>query len=272
MEGYLFYGQRALFVFIEMSLVLFAAASIGFAFGRIISRRVEDRAQVGAVQASILGLLALMLGFTFAAASARYDARRLLGVDEANALGTTFLRAQTLPEPYRTTMSRMLHEYIDLRVESISSFRDTKKLMHIKNKTERLQQDMWGQASSAARRYPNAITGLFIGSLNESIDLYSARIAAFRNRVPESVLWILACISIAALAITGYSFGLAGQRAWIVIALVSVLVAAVIIMIVDLDRPQVGPTQVNQQSMIDLRNSLSEFEESSRKVSETQGM
>ena len=152
MEGYLFYGQRAFFVFIEMSIVLIAAALMGFAFGRVISRRVEDRAQVGAVQASVLGLLALMLGFTFAAASTRYDARRLLGVDEANALGTTFLRAQTLPEPYRTTMSRMLHDYIDLRAESISLSSDTKKLMRIKGETEKLQQEMWGQAASAARR------------------------------------------------------------------------------------------------------------------------
>lgn len=266
MEGHLFYNQNALFVFIETSLVLFAAALLGYIIGRIISRRVDDRSQIGAVQASILGLLALMLGFTFAAASARYDTRRYLGVEEANAIGTTFLRAQTLPEPYRTRTSQMIRKYIDLRVESTSLSGNLEALANIKKRTERLQQDMWAQATAVARRYPNPITATFLQTLNESIDLYSARVAAFINRVPDTVLWILACIAIIGLAITGYNFGLAGQRSWIVLSLVSILVAAVIIMIVDLDQPQVGPTQVSQQSMIDLRNSLSGFEERSREA------
>ncbi|MCE5324356.1 hypothetical protein LLG46_13735 [bacterium] len=266
MEGHLFYCQRALFVFIETSLVLFAAGLIGYMIGHIVSGRVGERSQIGAVQASILGLLALMMGFTFAAASARYDARRILAVEEANALGTTFLRAQTLPEPYRTRTSQMIRKYVDLRLQSISVINNPKALARVKSKTERLQQDMWAQAAAAARRYPNPITAIFLQTLNESIDLYSARVAAFRNRVPDSVLWILAFIAIAGLAITGYSFGLSGQRDWIVLGLVSVLVAAVIIMIVDLDRPQTGPTKVSQQSMIDLRDSLSGFEAHSREV------
>ena len=266
MGGHLFYGQRAIFVFIETSMVLFATALVGYGVGRIFTERIRDRSLIGVVQASILGLLALMLGFTFAAASARYDDRRLLAVDEANALGTTFLRAQTLPEPYRTKTSQMIRKYVDLRIQSISVFDNLKALIHTKSETERLQQDIWAQAAAAARHYPNPITMSFIESLNESIDLYSSRIAAFNNRVPDVVLWVLAFIAMAALAITGYSFGLAGQRTWIVMAFVSVLVAVVIIMIVDLDQPQTGPTQVSQQSMLDLRSGLSGFEERSREI------
>ena len=266
MEGSLFYGQRPILVFIETSLVLFTTAMVSFAIGRIASRRIHDWSQIGTIQASILGLLALMLGFTFGAASARYDARISLVVSEANALGTTFLRAQALPEPYRIRTSLMLHKYVDLRLEMISSYDNSEKLAHVKNETERLQQDLWAQAAAAARRYPDPITAVFLQSLNESFDLYSSRIAMFANRVPNTVLWILACVGIAGLAITGYGFGLAGQQVWTVIALVSVLVAAVIIMIVDLDKPLGGPTRISQQSMVDLRNSLAGFEAHSRQV------
>ncbi|MCE5314605.1 MAG: hypothetical protein ABFD49_11680 [Armatimonadota bacterium] len=266
MGEHLFYGQRPLFVLIETSSILFVAACIGFAIGRIDSRRVEDRSQVGIIQTSILGLLALMLGFTFGVAFARFDWRMRLAVDEANALGTTFMRAQTLPEPYQARISRMLRKYVDIRIQTATLLENESKLIRVKSETEALQQEMWGQAAAAARRYPNPVTAVFLQTLNESIDLYATRVAAFRIRVPGTILWILAFIAIAGLAITGYNFGLIEQRSWLVLVLVSAMVAGVIMMTVDLDRPEIGPTRVSQQSMIDLRDSLSGFEVLSRKA------
>jgi hypothetical protein len=249
---------------IATSLILTAAALAGFLIGHKTSQRVTDRSQIGAIQASILGLLALLLGFTFGVASSRYDVRRVLAVDEANALGTTFMRAQMLPEPYRTSISDMLRHYIDLRIQTASVLGNPSKTRKIMKETEELQQAIWKQATAVARKDSSVITGLFVSSLNESIDLYSSRVAVFLTRVPSTILWILACIAIVALAVVGYGFGLIGQRSWLAIALMPVVIAAVIVMIVDLDRPEAGPTRVSQQSMIDLRNSLSGFESRGR--------
>ncbi|MCX6346297.1 MAG: hypothetical protein NT018_14695 [Armatimonadetes bacterium] len=264
MEGNLFYGQSAHFLLVVNTIILMAAAVLGFLLGRFSSRRIIDKSPIGGIQASVFGLLALMLGFTFSAAFSRYDSRRVLVIDEANALGTTFLRAQTLPEPYRTQLSHRLRQYINFRSQIGTVIDNPTELNKMMKKTQTLQQEMWGEASSAARRLPTPVTALFLASLNQSIDLYSTRVAMFRARVPNTILWILAAISIAALVVVGYGFGIVGQQSWFIIILVSFLVSAVIVMIVDLDRPETGPVRISQQSMLDLRNSLTGFEEKSR--------
>lgn len=265
MEQQLFYRQSPWLVLTITSIALFLAALAGYHIGIWRRGQVGDGSLIGTVQASMLGMLALLLGFTFAVASSRYDARRVLAVDESNALGTTFLRAQMLPEPYRTDISDMLRKYVDLRISTRSYVDNPGKVMAARRETEDLQQQIWKQAVGVAKVDPHSvITGLFVNSLNESIDLYSSRTELFLARVPAFILWILSFIAIAAFVITGYSFGLAGQSSPVVVALMSLMVAAVIVMIVDLDRPAVGPTQISQQTLVDLRNSLSGFEQKGR--------
>lgn len=264
MPGHLFYSNSPLLVFITTSIVFMAMAVVGFLIGRRACQHGTNQSQIGAIQSSILGMLALMLGFTFGAASTRYDTRRVLAIDEANAIGTTFMRAQTLPEPYRTNLSKMLRSYVNLRLESVSCFDNTDNLVKIRKDTEKMQHAMWQQAVAAVGEQPSDITGLFEESLNQSIDLYSSRIAWFMARVPNVIMWILAIIAIASLGIVGYGFGLVDQRNWLIMAMLSAIIAVVIVMIVDLDRPEAGPTRISHQSMIDLKNGLSGYEQKSR--------
>jgi hypothetical protein len=264
MDAHPFYAYSAWLVFAVISTALLAAVLAGYWLGHVASRRIVDRSEIWTIQASILGLLALLLGFTFSVASSRYDLRRILVVDEANALGTTFLRVQALPEPYRTSLSAMLRRYIDLRLKLAPVRDDPTMSAQVRRETERLQQAMWKQAAALAEKEPTPVTAIFLTSLNESIDLYASRKAAYLARVPSTIMWILTCIAIVSLAIVGYGFGLSGERGWVVMALVAVVVAAVIVMIIDLDQPQSGPTRVSQQSMEDLRSSLSGFEEAGR--------
>lgn len=256
LEEHLFYSYNLLIVLAAISIVLMATAVLGFMLGRRAKQGEGDLSEIGAIQASVLGLLALMLGFTFATASARYDTRRELAVNEVNAISTTFLRAQTLPEPYRTNLSRQLRDYVDLRLQSASQLDNIGELVKTRRNTERLQQVMWRQAAEVAREYPTDITGLFEESMNESIDLYSSRVASYFARVPPTILWILTLMALASLGIVGYGFGLAGQRKWLIMALLSLIVAVVIVMIVDLDRPEAGPTRISYQGMVDLKNSM----------------
>lgn len=261
MEGQLFYMRSPLFVLCAVSVGLFAAAAIGFAVGLKSRDRTEDKSEIGTIQASILGMLGLLLGFTFAIASSRYDSRRVLAIDEANALGTTFMRAQTLPEPHRRILSDSLRRYVDLRVRAAPLTKNPAKLTMLRSQTEQLQQTIWRQTTVLARQRDTDITAAFVESLNETINLYATRVATYYARVPNTILWTLLYISVAAVGIVGYGFGLAGQRGWLVMAMLSLIVAAVVVMIVDLDRPEAGPTRISQQTMADLRRNLSGYQD-----------
>lgn len=260
MEVHPFYTYSLLVVQCIVSFVLLASALVGYSLARLSRQRTADTSEIGTIQASMLGMLGLLLGFTFAVASSRYDTRRVLAIDEANALGTTFMRTQMLPEPYRTSISKELRDYIDLRLRAASVLGDQTALAGVKRETEKLQQTIWKQATAMARKHDTPISAVFVTSLNQSIDLYASRVATFYARVPSIILWILLCIAIAALGMVGFGFGIGGQRDWLVMAVVSIMVASVIVMIVDLDRPEAGPTRISQQTMVDLKNSLSGYQ------------
>jgi len=259
MAAHPFYNHSLWLVQCLISLALFAAALIGYFVGRPESRRANDQNVVGLVQTSMLGILGLLLGFTFAVASERYEARRVLAIDEANALGTTYMRAQFLPEPYRTVISTDLRRYIELRARAASLVHDLRTLNVMRSQTERLQQRIWREATAVGRVHDTDITSTFVESLNQSIDLYASRVATYYARVPATILWILLAIAIVAVGMVGYGFGLAMHRGWLTMALVAITVAAVMVMIVDLDRPEAGPTRISQQTMMDLSNSLSGY-------------
>lgn len=233
-----------------------AAVEAGYRIGRY--RRTlsgqEKEAPVGAIVAATLGLPAFMLAFTFGLAASRFDARRIVVLDESNAIGTTYLRAGMLPEPHGTECRRLLREYIDVRLQA-PELADVSQAIA---KSAELQRALWTQATDAAAKDPHSIvTGLFIQSLNEVIDLHSKRVMfALRNRIPEIVWGVLYLTIVLAMASLGYLEGLS-RSSRSVAALALVLTFSVVnLLIADLDRPGEGLLRVGQRSMLDLRESL----------------
>jgi hypothetical protein len=207
---------------------------------------------VAAIVAAGLGLLAFLLAFTFGMAASRFDTRRGLVLDEANAIGTTYLRAALLPEPHRTEIRTLLREYVDLRLEAVQPG----MAVSARERSEELQGRLWAQAVSVAEK-PTPITGLFIQSLNEVIDLHAKRVTlGLRNRIPLTIWVALYSTAILAMAGVGYYAGLASTtRSLATLALV-VTFSGILCLIADLDRPQEGLLEVSQQAMVDLRKSL----------------
>lgn len=243
-----------------VSLVLFILLAITTMFGYRLGCRKQaiineaGRSQFSAIQGAVLGLLALLLGFTFAMTVSRFDARKQLVLDEANAIGTTFLRAQLLPEPHRSEVSTLLRRYVDIRLKFYEAGIDEKKLREAGQQTEQIHRQLWSQAQSAAQQDVRAVTtGLFIQSLNEVIDLHAKRITAMQNHVPESIILLLCFVAILSLGLTGYGCGLAGQRHFFVTTAMAIMIVAVIFLIIDLDRPRRGLIKVSQKSMHDVR-------------------
>lgn len=240
--------------------VLIAATEIGYRVGRRgqSGGNESTRSHIGMLEAALLGVLALLLGFTFSMAGSRFDTRRQLAVNEANAIGTTYLRAQILPEPSRREASNLLRRYVDVRLESYGSNLDQRKLQEMKDNTERLQNELWSRAIAEGKQDPRAITtGLFIQSLNEVIDLYSKQRAGMKNRVPKVIFVVIYVVAIISMGMVGYGAGMGGLRNLKSTMTAAVLIASVIFLIADLDDPTRGLVTVHQQSLVDLRDSLS---------------
>ncbi len=259
-EHELLYGFSSVSIALALFVAIILFNEIGFRSGRFIQSHTDSdvKALTGSIQASVLGLLALLLGFTFSMSMQRYDNRSMALIDEANAIGTAVLRVQLLPEQYRKDASKLFQEYVNLRV-SIGKL-DLTKLEERNDYNKRisdLQSALWSLAISATNDDPRPVTtGAFVKSLNDVIDSQGKRNALLQMHVPEVVLALLFIVFISSGGIMGYSAGLSGKRVIAPIILVSLLITLIVFIIIDLDRPKRGLIQVNQGVMTELLNSV----------------
>lgn len=244
------------FLFIVLfALANLAAYEIGFRVGRWWQNRDEGEAEgpAGAIVASILALMAFLLAITMGMASDRYDTRRGLVLEEANSVGTTYLRAGYLPGTASTETQELLREYAPLRIAT--SDRDA-LAANIARSVE-IQSELWTIAEDVARTDGSDVNALYIDSLNETIDLHAKRIAAgLYARVPPTILWLLVAGVVLSLGMVGYIAGLARRRSPITAVALVIALGAVITLVVDLDRPAEGLIQTSQQPLIDLVEAL----------------
>ena len=236
---------------------LWLALEGGYRLGTWRRARAADEKEqpVGAMVGSILGLLALVLGFTFSMAAMRFDARRQAVLEEANAIGTTYLRARLLPDPQQTQISSLLREYVDVRIRGVQ---EAGKAEEALARSEEIHELLWAQTKDVADQDSHSIvTGIFIQSLNEMIDLHSKRIlVGIRSRIPLVIWGGLYGLAILGMAAVGYQCGLCLTRRSPAMPGLVLAFAFVLALIADLDRGQEGLLQVGQQAMIDVQRSL----------------
>jgi len=247
-----------------IALILFVSMLGAMEIGNRIGKRraalvTEDaKSHVSAIQSSIIGILALLLGFTFSLSLQRYDERSEAVVSEANAIGTTYLRAQMLPVEVRQDTLLLLRDYIDSRLEaSHVSLSDVEARQKLLNQATMIQTKLWEQAKQAAAINPSPITtGLFIQSLNETIDQFGSRVAALERHVPETVLMLLYATFLIAGGIVGFSTGESNHRPSMVSYLMVALIVILVYLILDLDRPRRGLIEVSQQPLVALQQTI----------------
>ena len=207
---------------------------------------------VAILEGAILGLLSLMIGFTFALSLSLYETRRDAVLKDANAIGTTALRAQLLPAPYGAEVLKLLHEYTRVRLDITTRVISASALDDAIARSNAINTALWEEVKAIASR-DNAIvpTGLFIQTLNDMIDMNETRLTAWRNHIPNIVLWALYGIAIVSSAFTGYSSGLDSRRSRLPVYVVGISFVAAILLIQDLDRPNDGFVKISQQPIID---------------------
>ncbi len=252
------YNYPLLMIFLVGLVLILAASEIGRRIG--VQASARGGGNISTLESAVLGLLALMIGFTFAMALSRFETRRDAVLSEANAIGTTALRARLLPQPERGEILKLLREYVTVRLDITKQPVSRAELAAAIDKSNTIQEALWQQAKAMAAKDAGMVpTGLFIQTLNEMIDEQGKRLAALRNRVPNIVMLALFGIAAVATAFAGYGSGFEARRIRLPIYVMALLLSAVLLLILDLDRPTTGFIEVSQQPMIDTAASIAAF-------------
>jgi hypothetical protein len=246
---------------LELGLILFAvvfgATALGLVLGRLVRHRSEHlREPFGALQAALLGLVGLVLAFGLALAVGRYESRRAAVVEDANAIGTTYLRAQTLAEPLRTRSLERLMRYTDTSIQLSRSVPGSADARSAIADGQQLQRELWRLAGQALVDAPTASAPrLYVETLNEMIDMQTVRVAGLNNRVPGAVLAVEVGGAAVALGLLGFYLSLLG-RGVITVVLAAGLVTLLLLVTFDLDRPTRGLIRVPDAPLTSLRASM----------------
>ena len=210
---------------------------------------------------TLLGLLALLLSFTFSMAVGRYEDRRKIVVNEANAIGTAFLRADTLPQDEVAHAKELIRQYVQNRIEFFDSGEDAVRFDKAVGEGNKLTAQLWARAATLAKTDRTPVMSLYLDSLNNFFDLGSERLLAVENHVPHplfSYLVVLAVVALAALrSQQGQKHGLQKQSARALPYVLAILIASAITLARDLDSPRSGMIQVSQTPMLLLLGAVS---------------
>jgi hypothetical protein len=246
-------------VFLLSLLVTFLSLEFGLLVGRRRQERLTGEGKVitGPVVAASFSLLAFMLAITYGAVDSRLRELKHVALDEVNAIGTTFLRADLLPEADRAEVRQLLQDYVDLRVEAVSGERE-EEVAGAVAASEKLQGVLWSTAAAIAYRNPTPISALFVLSLNELIDAYGKRITVgFRYRLPGVVWVMLYGLAFLAMVMGGYEIGRSGSRRVEVVTLATALAFSVVFaLLVAMERPGQYLSTATQEVLIDLQEDI----------------
>jgi hypothetical protein len=232
-------------VALVLAVVVLGATAIGVFLGRRV-RHLSDtlKEPFGVLQAALLGVVGLILAFGLSLAVTRYEDRRTAVVDEANTIGTTFLRAQTLPEPMRSESLALLKSYAESAVNLTNYVPGSTQALDAIDKEDALQRRLWALNGRAIALAPvDSAPRLYEESLNEMIDAQDTRVSGLNNRVPGAVLFLEIVGAAVALGLLAAYLSIVG-RGVVAVSLAAVLVTGLLFVICDLDRPTRGPIQV----------------------------
>jgi hypothetical protein len=235
-------------------IVFLGVTEIGYFVGRR-SRGASNRAEdVGTLAASSLGLLALLLAFSLAHALSRYDARRDLVVEEANAIDSTARLAAMLPERAQAPITGLLRDYAEVRI-GLGVPYDLAKLGRDVAKSQELLNGLWRHAVAVSE--PQSLPAhRFINALDEMTKTQERRLIAYGYHVPNAGLLMLLGVAIVALGFTGYQAGLTESRLRPANLIMACTVAIVIVLVIDFDQPARGLIEVSPQALIDVAKGL----------------
>jgi hypothetical protein len=252
------YMIEALLLLAAIAIFL-AALETGFRLGmrRHLGSDEPEKSHATALHGAVLGLLALLLGFTFAMAVSRFETRKSLMVDQANAIGTASLRARLLPPELAAPAASLFAEYVETRFQYNASMAGSDTLNAVETRAGVIENQLWELGRAALAADPHSQAGsLFVQALNDVFDIREKRRFALTDQVPNAVVFLLFAVAIIALGLVAYSCGLNGHRRLQANLTFAFLIALVFVIILDIDRPRQGFVRISDASLVRLQQSL----------------
>ena len=231
------------------------ASELGYRLGLRLGPKYEAFArQFDIIRGATFALVAFLVAFAFSGSASRYVDRLDVIVEEANALGTAWLRADVLPDPQKSGLKAALEEYTADRA-TILSIRDRTEILRLLSKVDGLHKRMWADAIAGAKG--NApLMNLILPSLNDVIDLHTKHLALATRHLPLPIMIVLLATAALSLVLVGFGNGHAGRRFPVLDSMYAIVLAVALWMTFDLDRPRQGLIQVSNQPMVDALASM----------------
>ena len=249
----MFILNQPFLLFIITFLLLWFAAWSGMSLRSRRSELSESmRSDYSVIVGATLTLLGLLIGFTFSMATTRYDQRKTLEEEEANAIGTEYTRADFLPAQDSTRVQDLLRHYTGLRIRFYTT-RNQAELRSIDTETSKLQSQLWTTVAAAAKLQPNPLSALASSGMNDVLNAQGYTQAAWWNRIPIAA-WILMFL-IAALSNILLGYGMHG-KATVLAVILPLAVSISFFLIADIDSPRRGVIRVRPQNLYALADSL----------------
>jgi hypothetical protein len=242
-------------IFLATLVVAFLSLQLGFRLGRTYEPPKREQEGLARTMAgAAVGLLTFMLVYTFWIASSHFNQAREAVLDEAGAIGTAYMRADLLPEPYRTEIRNLLREYVDVRLDGVQS----RNIDRANSRAEEVRRRIWSRTMAAREKTANPIFDEFLRhSLSRFIDLHTRRVGVQKEFNIPAIVWV-ALYLILALTMTsiGFHAEMTDMGKAPVIPVLVLLLSVLMFLIADLDTPQVGALKVNHWSLIELRDMM----------------
>jgi len=247
--------NRPFIVLVLSLIVLWLSVQFGaFLAGKLRPLEEDEREDLDLVVGSSLTLLALIIGFTFSMAVSRYDQRKNYEEEEANAIGTEYVRADLLPAADAAKVRPLLTQYLAQRL-LFYTVRDQARLATIDSETARLQNEMWATVQNVAKTQPTPITALAVAGMNDVLNRQGYTQAAWWNRIPVGAWCLMVVLGVSCSVLIGFS---SHRKGGILLStILPFLVSMAFFLIADIDSPRRGVIHVAPQNLISLSQSLS---------------
>lgn len=223
-------------------------------FRRLKEQIAEMRSDFSVIQGATLTLLGLIIGFTFSMAVSRYDQRKNLEEEEANAIGTEYVRADLLPAADGARVRALLADYLDQRILFYKT-RNEQELVQINAATARLQSELWAAVRQPAAAEPTPLAALVLAGMNDVLNSQGYAQAAWWNRIPLAAWAMMVAIAVCSTILVG--IGAKGGRPMGGLLLILPLVLSIaFFLIADIDSPRQGVIRVSPQNLLSLAESM----------------
>ncbi len=257
----------------QASQILGAGTLIGLFLGMVLFLEVGHRlrlrmmakhpeksvAGLGVVEGALFALMGLVIAFTFSGAAARFDAKRQLVVDEANNIGTAYLRIDLLPEAAQPAIREKFRHYVDARLESYETLPTVAGVMPRMETATDLQQDIWKLSIGATKEGTNPQAAmLLLPALNAMFDIANTRAMATQLHPPPIIFILLATLALVCSLLAGFGMAEGRARSWIHIVAFALVLTVTVYVIIDMEYPRMGLIRIESfdQALVDVRANM----------------